>query len=300
MGNFYIYYLRRPDKIDPEGETKSQPFYVGKGSNCRAKEHRIEAKQLLCEPGNKSIKCKIIYKLWKQGLDYEEDIFISDLDEQEAFELEKEIVLLYGRIDLGTGCLANLTDGGKGGMSGYIISEETREKLKKRFIGRLPWNTGKHLTEDHKRKVSDSLKNHPCLKRGHSQTEQTKEKIRQANLGKKLTPEHCKKISDAQIGRTFEQIYGDRAEEMKEKARAARLGKTYEEIYGDRAEGIRAKKRGKGHPHTEDAKRRIRESKIGNKHCLGRKHTPEAIDKMREAWARRKAKNKPVRIPYKD
>ena len=37
------------------------------------------------------------------------------------------VIAFYGRINNDTGCLANLTDGGEG-MSGWVPSEETRQK----------------------------------------------------------------------------------------------------------------------------------------------------------------------------
>lgn len=59
--DFYIYFLRRPDKIDPIEPWNNQPFYVGKGSNGRYLEHRKEADYLLNKPGRKT--CKIIEEL---------------------------------------------------------------------------------------------------------------------------------------------------------------------------------------------------------------------------------------------
>ena len=41
---------------------------------------------------------------------------------------EKELVLKYGRLDSGTGRLANMTDGGEG-ASNYVVTDESRAKL---------------------------------------------------------------------------------------------------------------------------------------------------------------------------
>jgi len=111
MNNFYTYLLRRPDKEDPFDPNSKQPFWVGKGSSIRIGQHRYEARASYKRPGRKSIKIKIIHKLWDSGLDFEEDIILSDCTEEEAYLYEKQAIAAYGRIDLGTGCLANRTSG---------------------------------------------------------------------------------------------------------------------------------------------------------------------------------------------
>jgi len=182
MNIFYVYYLRRPDKEDSLWPGASQPFYVGKGCNGRIGDHRWEAELLRHKPGRKTIKNLIIHKLWKQGLNFTEEKMFENLTEKEAHEIEIEAISVYGRIDLGTGCLANLTDGGEG-TSGWIPSEETKRKIGDTKRGKESCLKGKHLTEAHR------------------------EKIRQANLGEKSpqfgktkTDEHRKKIGDSQRG----------------------------------------------------------------------------------------------------
>ena len=56
------------------------------------------------------------------------------LTEQEAFNLERFLIALYGRLDLETGTLTNLTDGGEG-SSGYVPTEETRAKMSAARLG---------------------------------------------------------------------------------------------------------------------------------------------------------------------
>lgn len=153
---FYIYYLRRPDKPDPLDPEKGQPFYVGKGCNHRYKSHRKEAKGLLHKPGRKEYRISIIHMLWKQRLDFYEDIFLDGLTEQEAFDIEREAIEVYGRKDNGTGILANLTDGGEGNsgrslesrkktsntLKGRPKTKETNKKNSESHIGKSPWNKG--------------------------------------------------------------------------------------------------------------------------------------------------------------
>ena len=99
-------------------------------------------------------------------------VFIQEgLTEEEAFNLERYCIALYGRIDLGTGTLRNLTDGGEG-SSGWSPSQETRNKMSQSKTGKpLPQKVknnmsrallgnqrwlGKQHTEDTKRKMSQS------------------------------------------------------------------------------------------------------------------------------------------------
>lgn len=159
---FYVYYLRRPDKVDPLDPEKGQPFYVGKGSNERYKDHRYQAQMTRNKPGRKSYKIAIIHKLWRQEIDFEEDIFLSNLTEQEAFELEKQAIKVYGRYDNKTGILANVTDGGDG-PTGYIHLEETKQYWSKI------------------RKGKQAGKNHPYYGKKHSK--ETRQKLSESHLG---------------------------------------------------------------------------------------------------------------------
>jgi len=55
-------------------------------------------------------------------------MFEPHTSEAEAFEVEMFLISYYGRKDLGTGCLRNLTDGGDG-ASGYKHTPETSLKM---------------------------------------------------------------------------------------------------------------------------------------------------------------------------
>ena len=189
MGMFYVYFLRRPDQDDPFEPGQACPFYVGKGSNGRVGEHRKEAKWLYGKPNRKPIKIVIIHKLWKQDLNFEVDIIFDGLTEQEAFEYEREAIATYGRIDLGTGCLANLTDGGEGALH----SEETKQRIGKALMG----NTNS---------------------RGVCPTEATRNKISKSLLGRQFSKEHRKKLKEAGQRRIL-------SEEIKQKISKTLTGK---------------------------------------------------------------------------
>lgn len=93
----YVYAYLREDRT---------PYYIGKGIANRCKE-----KHNVAIPPDNRIK------------------FIkTKLTDQEAIQLEIELIAKYGRKDLGTGILRNMTDGGDG-VAGRIFTEETRAKI---------------------------------------------------------------------------------------------------------------------------------------------------------------------------
>ena len=98
-------------------------------------------------------------------------ILRDNLSEEEAFAHEKYLIEFYGRKDLGTGILINMSDGGEGD-SGYKHSEERREKMSKALKGRPKseeWkarmkeimkgkNKGRVMSEEQKRVISETMK----------------------------------------------------------------------------------------------------------------------------------------------
>ena len=185
---YYIYSYLREDH---------SPYYIGKGSGKRA---YTKGPKEVKPPRDKS-RVRILK---------------ADLTEEEAFLLEKLYILMFGRIDSGTGILRNKSDGGDG-SSGAIRSPEFREKLRQANLGkqRPQWvydkiaasnrgkkvsaetrakisaiHKGKICTEEHKRKVSEA-------KKGFKHTEEAKLKMSLSKKGKSLSSEHIEKISKA-------------------------------------------------------------------------------------------------------
>lgn len=138
---FYVYVLARPN---------SKPFYVGKGTGQRVYNHDIEARG-----GHECYKCRVIRKIWRNGGQVQRYIVFTTDNEQEAFDYERELIALYGRETL-----TNLTDGGEG-MSGHKYSDESRHKMSESHKGQVPWSKGKPVSEDHRRKISATLKGRP-------------------------------------------------------------------------------------------------------------------------------------------
>jgi hypothetical protein len=147
---FYVYILRIPELPDPFYTWRCLPFYIGKGSGKRVYNHKKEALRSLNKKGRKSVKINIIHKLWKNNLDYKEEVYKDNLTEQEVFDLGIKLIGLYGRIDNNTGILANMTDGGQK-INGMVITEEIKERKRgfKNFLGK------KH-TDEAKKKISIS------------------------------------------------------------------------------------------------------------------------------------------------
>ena len=122
------------------------PYYIGKG-----KGNRIRAKHLYVEvpPADRRVVVK------------------SGLTEDEAFDLEDQLIKEYGR-KIDGGLLDNIKLNQWACATGWKHSEETKQKISSK-------NSGKVRTEKHKHCYSIAKQN---------MSSETKEKIRQANLGK--------------------------------------------------------------------------------------------------------------------
>lgn len=78
------------------------------------------------------------------------DIVYDKISWEDACKKEKELILKYGRVDLGTGTLVNLTDGGEGNF-GRKASEKTRLKMSNKKRG-IPHS------KKHKNNISKAMK----------------------------------------------------------------------------------------------------------------------------------------------
>lgn len=121
---YYVYVYFDQTKSSDLHECGFEPFYVGKGKNERSHSHLF--KSML--NGTNKHKCNKIRKLLAKNITPHVVMLASNLTEDEAFTLEKEIIKKYGRHDLKLGPLTNATDGGEG-SSNKIFTPEYRKKL---------------------------------------------------------------------------------------------------------------------------------------------------------------------------
>jgi len=165
---FYVYAL-----IDPEDNL---PFYIGKGKNARDISHIRETQKGIIPHGNKHLFYTI-----KQILESGKSVIVerwdTHLGEVDALEKEVEYIKKYGRGDLKTGILANLTDGGEG-QSGWVPDKSYRKRMSKLKSGKNNGMYGKKQTEDTRNKIGNA-------NRGIKWSLEAREKLSRSSIGRK-------------------------------------------------------------------------------------------------------------------
>lgn len=170
--NCYVYKHIRLDN--------NEIFYIGIGNNIDGKYLRA-----YCEDRN---------EIWQNIVDktnYKVEIIFENLTYDEACLKEKELIKLYGRKDLGTGTLSNLTDGGEGQIN---MSQYTKNKISNTLKGNVPWNKGKKTPKDVKKKMSEA-------KLGKKLSKKAKEAISKGRIGKNHSEKTKKKIGKIHKGK---------------------------------------------------------------------------------------------------
>ena len=155
------YYLYRHIRLDED-----QPFYIGFG-----KKTEQDEKYHTYTRANTLKKRNSIWHRIHNKTEIKVEILLESDNSDFVLQKEREFVKLYGRINLGTGTLANLTEGGDGTV-GYKHSEESKLKMSKSQKGRL-------VSQETKDKIQQTKKIH-----GYKVYEETKLKIGIANKNK--------------------------------------------------------------------------------------------------------------------
>lgn len=133
---FYVYALLDPRKPSTPGkeykygqyEFEYEPFYIGKGTGYRCKEHITEAFTKTGKSYN-IYKCRKIRKIKEETGRYPIINKIkTNLTDDISIQLEIGLIKQIGRKDRKLGPLLNMTDGGDG-ASGHILTEETKRKI---------------------------------------------------------------------------------------------------------------------------------------------------------------------------
>jgi hypothetical protein len=138
-------YVYRHIRLD-----KNEPFYIGIGGFDKTDN---DYKRAFDKTRRNNIWLKIINKT-----DYRVEILFDDLLFDECCFKEIELIKLYGRIDLKTGTLANMTNGGESGY-GRVVSEITREKLRNRIVTEKMYNALDRTNKKHSNISKEKMRN---------------------------------------------------------------------------------------------------------------------------------------------
>ena len=233
---YYVYMYLDLDNI---------PFYIGKGQGPRYEIRR----HLGSNNRNRFLKNKIR----KVGIaNIKIHFFHKNLTEAESFSWESYWIKYIGRRDKGEGSLCNLTNGGEG-LSGAIVSKETRQKISK-------IHKGKKIAPEVIERQAESLRKHyetrPNPFKGKKHSEETRKKMSESATGRKLSDEAKRKLSDFNKGR----LIGEK-----------------NPMYGKPSSF-------KGKQHTEEAKRKMSEEAQGRKHSEETKQKISKTNKGKPAW----------------
>ena len=211
--HYYTYAYLREDKT---------PYYIGKGSG-----KRIYSKDRTIKPPKD--KSRIIY-------------LKQNLTEEEAFRHEIYMIDVFGRKDLGTGILYNMTNGGEG-SSGWVPSEESRRKMSQS-------SKGKTHSKETRRKMGEAKKGNTYML-GKTLSEETRRKIGEAGKGRDPSEETRRKISESKK---------NISEETRRKMSEASKGRTPSE-----ESRRKMSQSSKDKTHSEETKRKIGDAGKGRK-----------------------------------
>lgn len=135
-------------------------------------------------------------KFWRNTVEkygYTVEILKQNITWEQACLFEKELILKFGRKDLNTGSLVNLTSGGEGFLN-YTYTNDVKSKMSLLKKGKKSPRKGICLSEETKEKISNS-------KKGKPHSENHKQKISESNKGKKLSESHRQALIESNKNR---------------------------------------------------------------------------------------------------
>jgi group I intron endonuclease len=203
---FYVYLLRDPRNF--------APIYVGKGSNGRMHEHWKN--MLIGKPrGNPKLHNKLtsIFRAGYSAPIYE--VLLQCEDEKACFLSERFFITTFGRETL-----CNLTDGG-GGMSGFVYSKESCDKISKALTGKPMLETTRlALRKVHVGRIAsaETLQKMSKALRGKVRSAETRQKMSSWIR----TKEFGQQISERQRGENNHMFGKRHSEETLQKMRKTR------------------------------------------------------------------------------
>lgn len=152
---YYVYVYLDPRNqgnfVYGEFSFNYQPIYVGKGTRNRLNQHLINVSK-----NKNSLFYNKLRKILNDGFEPIKYKLIESLTENESLIHEKKLINLIGRIDIETGTLCNMTEGGE---TGYKRTEESRKKLSEAKKGEKNPMYGKTTTIKQKECVKNLHKN---------------------------------------------------------------------------------------------------------------------------------------------
>lgn len=212
---FYVYEL-----VDPR---TNLPFYIGKGKNNRCEKHLDETYK---NTENKK-KYAYIKGLKNKGLIPVINKIAIELLEEDAYNLEAELIALYGRKGIDkNGILTNIcVDNRPPHIPGFKHSEKTKELLRSMRLGENNPMYGRHLTEQQKMYLSTlfSGEGNPFFDKKHTAESRVKMQEHHGGtgmLGKQHSAETKEILRQKSTGRTH-------TKETKEKLGALWKGKKH-------------------------------------------------------------------------
>lgn len=256
---YFVYELWNP--------ITNKPFYVGKGHGDRPYTHITEAKSDTLK-GNQH-KLNTIRQILRSDEEVDIRTVFESFNEKKTISEEIRLIELYGRVDLKTGPLTNLTRGGDG-----VVGHSHTDKAKKKISEAL-----KKRSRASRESAAEKMRGHPGWMTGKIHTDSTKEKMSEAQKQRysNLSDDERKLMSDKYMGEK-NPFYG---KTHTDKAKNA-MSKWKKENYIGRGNPFHGKK------HTKEALKKISEASKNRS-----QETKDKISKARKGkpWslARRKA-----------